>query len=308
MPVLNAEATTAVLSIAYTYNATEQMTKETDTGAITRTRSYTYDANGRLTSADRRPIAYNAETEPTTLGHGETATYDQAGELTSPVNNTITTTYAYDTLGDRTSTTRTTGVLVGYQYNAAGELVTETRSGTKYGFQYNGDGLRVGLRFRSYETAQLIWDTAGTTPGVLSDGLTDYVYGANGQVVEQLYLAVTRPTYLIHDRLGSTRALVNETGSVVNTYVYDAYGELTKSSITVTTPFAYASQWTTQPARLEYLVNRSYTRTLGMFLTVDPLLATTTQPYVYANKRSGERQRPPRALLFGALFVQRGRP
>ena len=78
-------------------------------------------------------------------------------------------------------------------------------------------------------------------------------------------------------QLGSVRALTDQTGAVVNTYAYDAYGNPTASTGTVANPFRYAGEYQDAESGLYYLRARYYDPATAQFLTRDPLVAATEQ-------------------------------
>ena len=61
---------------------------------------------------------------------------------------------------------------------------------------------------------------------------------------------------------------------------YDAYGQVITGGLSNVTPFGYAGGYT-DPTGLIYLVNRYYDPSTGQFLSVDPLVAITGEPYAY---------------------------
>ena len=61
---------------------------------------------------------------------------------------------------------------------------------------------------------------------------------------------------------------------------YDAYGQVITGGLSNVTPFGYAGGYT-DPTGLIYLVNRYYDPYTGQFLSVDPLVAITGEPYAY---------------------------
>jgi RHS repeat-associated protein len=69
---------------------------------------------------------------------------------------------------------------------------------------------------------------------------------------------------------------------IVATYSYDAYGAVTGSTGTASTPFQYAGQYTDGESGLQYLRARYYDPQTAQFITVDPLVGTTQEPYGYA--------------------------
>ena len=94
--------------------------------------------------------------------------------------------------------------------------VTTTQAST---YTYNGDGLRMSADTPA-GLVTFAWDTTGSNPEVLSDDTYSYVYGPDGEVVEQVTQSGTA-TFLVQDQIGSTRLLVNSSGSVVGA-LYDA--------------------------------------------------------------------------------------
>ena len=64
--------------------------------------------------------------------------------------------------------------------------------------------------------------------------------------------------YLHHDQAGSTRLLTGFIGKTEATFTYGAYGELTGSTGTATTPLGYDGQLTSSDTGLIYLRARVY--------------------------------------------------
>ena len=82
------------------------------------------------------------------------------------------------------------------------------------------------------------------------------------------------------DDKGSTRALLDGAGGVAATLAYTPYGQITaRTGILPAVTYAGAVQDSTG---LLYLINRYLDPTTGTFLTVDPALDVTGQPYAYA--------------------------
>ena len=70
--------------------------------------------------------------------------------------------------------------------------------------------------------------------------------------------------------------------ALTGTTAYDAWGNPEASGgLSATTPFGFAGGYT-DPDGLIYLLNRYYDPGTGQFLSVDPDLAQTQEPYVYA--------------------------
>jgi RHS repeat-associated protein len=104
----------------------------------------------------------------------------------------------------------------------------------------------------------------------------------SGTPIEEVASSATgtsSPTSLLQDGTGSTRLLANSTGSVVATYAYDAYGNLTTESGSATTPLLFQGQYFDQALGADDLRGRWYDPGSAQFLSVDPLLAATETPF-----------------------------
>jgi hypothetical protein len=92
-------------------------------------------------------------------------------------------------------------------------------------FAFNGDGLRDSLTTGG-NTTTFTWDVNRSIPQVLDDEDLRYVYGIG--CISQVSGSATH--YYLSDGLGSTMALTDADGAVVNDYDYDVFGALRDSS------------------------------------------------------------------------------
>ncbi len=116
---------------------------------------------------------------------------------------------------------------------------------------------------------------------LLSDGTNSYIYGPGNIPIEQIN-GEGKALYLHHDQQGSTRMLTGSTGKAEATFTYDAYGNTTGTTGSATTPLGYDGQYTSADTGLIYLQARVYDPKTAQFLTRDPAVMTTREPYVYA--------------------------
>ena len=201
----------------------------------------------------------------------------------------VKTSYAYDKTGDLVTTGSTT-----LGYDQAGDLISYGKTAT---YAYDGDGLRVSKTVGG-TTTTFAWDTSGSVPLLIAAGSTYYVYGPGSQPIEQV--TGTTLSYLLHDQSGSTRLITNTAGSVTGTYAYGAYGTVARHTGTATTALRYDGQYTDAESGLQYLQARYYDPATGQFLTVDPLVSLTGEPYSYAGDNPVNASDPSGLLsLFG---------
>ena len=143
-------------------------------------------------------------------------------------------------------------------------------------------------------TDQLTWSTALGDPTLASThtwsssldlGTTDYVMGPDGQPVEQLTTlgTSTTPEWYYADFQGNTRVLMDASGSPQVTYNYPAWGATTDwLGDGNGTPLQYNATFTDQWTGLVYDQARWYDPSTGQFVSQDPLVHETVQPYAYA--------------------------
>jgi RHS repeat-associated protein len=99
--------------------------------------------------------------------------------------------------------------------------------------------------------------------------------------IEQINNTTGTVEYLHHDQAGSTRLLTGSTGTVTGKCTYSPYGTPTCEG-TATTPLGYDGQYTSPDTGLIYMRARTYDPSTGQFLTVDPWVGLTGEPYSYA--------------------------
>ncbi|UOZ08473.1 RHS repeat-associated core domain-containing protein [Amycolatopsis sp. WQ 127309] len=270
--------TTTVMALAYGRDNAGQLS--TQTVGSGPQQAFGYSQREQLASAGAASFTYDAADNPVKVGTA-TQAFDAAGRLcwnlssgtaASPTCVTApggSTTYSYDALGNRTKAGAKT-----YSYDQAGRLTSVTGTAT---YRYNGDGLRAAKTVGTATTAY-VWDGA-EVPSLLSDGASSYLYGPDGLPIEQM--GPGGIAFFVHDQLGSTVGLLTAAGALGGTYAYTPYGVATASGA-LTSPLQYAGQYVDAESGFLYLRARYYDPATAQFLTVDPLVSKTRQPYVYA--------------------------
>ena len=125
-----------------------------------------------------------------------------------------------------------------FTYDQSNRLKAASVGGTSSTYVYDGDGKRTSKTVGGTQTAYT-YDVNASLPILLDDGTRKYVWGIG------LAFAVDQagnPLVYHTDGLGSVRALTDASGSVVQTYQYDEYGNVVSSSGGVSQPFGYMSE------------------------------------------------------------------
>jgi RHS repeat-associated protein len=253
---------------AYAYDTRNRLTAMTNFApgnTVISTYAYTLDGVGNRTRVDlNEPMmpSYNAETINYTyfLGNilntadGNTYTHDANGNRIQKSGSGGTTTYTYDSLN------RLVQVVKGSQINQ---------------YIYNGLGQRVGRIDNGIQTNYLI-DPNGILPQVLAETdntgnlISFYVYDGVGLVAK---VTPSNQYYFYHyDGLGSTIAITDSAGQVVNTYCYSPEG-LVGAQETIINPFQYVGRFgvMAEGNGLYCMRARYYDPETGQFISKDPI-------------------------------------
>ena len=146
-------------------------------------------------------------------------------------------------------------------------------------------------------TTNSAWDsvTSGSIPLNIDDATTtssgttnaSYIYGdllSGGTApVEQITTTGSGSTavFLVANQTG-VQGVYGSTGSSLEQALYSVYGKQTLVSGSDVTPFGFQGSYTDSTG-LIYLINRYYDSTTDEFMSIDPEVATTDQPYVFTN-------------------------
>ncbi len=280
-------------STTFSYNPLNQVTAGTTT-------DYGYDAAGQLCwtgTTSGTPTCSTPPTSATSYAYNADGqlcwTASSAGSCTSAPGGAAT--YADNLSGERISSTPSGGNPTTYGWDQSGDLTCETaanassysctapNSSVTSTFAYNGDGLRMSDTPSGGMAQPFTWDTSSSVSNLLEDGTNYYLYGPNvgSAPVEQIVISGSAPSYLISDTTG-IRVQIGSTGSLIGSGMsYDSYGNRCGGSCSISTPFGFEGEYT-DVTGLDYLIHRYYDPATAQFLSSDPLVDVTGQPYSYA--------------------------
>jgi hypothetical protein len=213
--------------IDYTYNSDDQLLTEDRTGSNAYAITYGHTTSGVFIKGYD---AWGNQTEQHRTGtnpEDDVYTWDLQGNMTSAAvtvsGTTATTDYAYDSNGVRTSETTNAG--------------TSTAATTFYlNDPNNPTGYTKAVEEKQGATAATATVSRSYVLGLKVEGQSD---STNGKV------------YYLTDGHGSTRALVNTSGAVIERYDYDAFGTMllgqqidpTTQAVTNITAATAATPW-----------------------------------------------------------------
>ena len=250
----------------YTYDALGQLIQvndrsDTRSGENGTTWKYTYDLGGNILQKQR--FAYKDTTNPL-----ETVTYEYGDanwrdKLTAVNGNAI----AYDAIGNPLSDGTWT-----YTWQNGRQLQKMQKSGVTAEFVYNADGLRVQKTVNGVATKYTLH---GKNVVHMTSGTDElhFFYDAQNRPTVVVYNGV--PYAYVKSLQGDVIALLDGTGNVVVSYVYDAWGApIGKSGSMAETlgtvqPFRYRGYVFDEETGLYYLRSRYYNPKWGRFVNAD---------------------------------------
>lgn len=114
-----------------------------------------------------------------------------------------------------------------------------------------------------------------------------FTYGLRPISENQLVSGAWKPSFYGYDGHGNARFLANASGTVTDTYTYDAFGMPIASTGTTANNFRYSGEWLDPSLSFYNLRARYYNQATGRFATMDPAAGhvfdpSTLHKYVYA--------------------------
>jgi RHS repeat-associated protein len=263
-------------SMTYTRDKIGQIEKAVETGfSLEPERKYEYDTKNRLTKSNGTIFEYDKANNVTKIAPA-TYTYDKGSQIATASNAK----FEFDKVGQRIKETPTGGSATTFSYDQAGNLTASKGPEIENTFTYDGTGLRT-KETKNASTYPMVWDSTPELPLLLRAGNDYFIYGPDGLPLEQITSSST--TYLHHDQLGSTRVLTGSTGTVTGTYRYGPNGAFWEHTGTASTLMGFAGQRRMRTEnQLIYLRARTYDPVTAQFLSVDPAVGETGEPYAYA--------------------------
>ena len=273
----------------YVYNPVGNRTSLTDRRG---NQAFGYDQLDRLTSAshplllDPQAFAYDAVGNWTTNG----SVVNAGNQLTADANFA----YQYDDNGNLTrKTLLATGNYSQYTYDAENRLtkVEEFAAGNPTPaftstYRYDGLGRRIEkvangtTRRYVYDRDQILLEYDGTNALQAR-----YTYGP--RMDEPIAITRGASTFFYHvDGLNSITDLTDSSGSTVQSYAYDVWGNVLQQTGTIENSFVFTGRERDSETSLYYYRARSYEPQIGRFLQKDPLggdQGKNLYPYVQNN-------------------------
>jgi RHS repeat-associated protein len=163
-----------------------------------------------------------------------------------------------------------------FTYDFANRLKSMTAGSVSVTIQYDADGNRVTKTVNGVTTrylvddlnptgyAQVVEEVTGTTAG------RTYTYGLQRISQNQQIANTWTPAFYGYDGAGTVRLLTDSTGTVTDTYDYDAWGNTVNTTGSTPNVYLYRGEQYDSDLNLYYLRARYFNPLSGRFLTRDP--------------------------------------
>jgi RHS repeat-associated protein len=215
-------AAASCVTNVYAYDGLGRLTNEvTRSGGGATTNSFSYDLAGNRLSVVHDGVisaySYGVGNRLSSVSDGTVYAHDNAGNVSRIVRNGSTLDLVWNLQGQLLAVTNNGVLAESYAYDPLGRRLRTTVSSTTVYHAYNGvqciaDLDASGNLLRSYTWGQGIDNLLAMT-----------VYGASE----------TNTFYAIKDHLGSVQALVDSSGYIVESFTYDAWGNILLHSRTL---------------------------------------------------------------------------
>jgi RHS repeat-associated protein len=181
------------------------------------------------------------------------------------------------------ATTTVTAPSVTPTYTSDQLLVFQGAAGTFSGSSWTAPTGTVE-RAQVNTTANVSTGLADQAIGAGATGTRTSTFGRSANLTS-VVVAVSQPPSLLFvhsDQLGSTRMLTDGAGVIRGTFTYDPYGNVAASTGSSTSRLGYSGQYRDAETGFLYLRARYYDPTTCQFLSQDPAVVVSRQPYAYA--------------------------
>jgi RHS repeat-associated protein len=159
---------------------------------------------------------------------------------------------------------------------------------------YDADGNRVAKTVNGVTTRYLVDDLNPTGYAQVVEEVTagavtrQYTYGLQRISQTQQIASVWTPSFYGYDGAGTVRLLTDSTGTVTDTYDYDAWGNTVNTTGSTPNVYLYRGEQNDSDLGFYYLRARFYSSLTGRFLSADPEADGPADPsmlhrYLYTN-------------------------
>ena len=257
------------LGIGYQYDAAGNRTQRVLSGDISRTTTYQYDSNDRLT-----------QTSDTQNGI-TTYSWDARGNLSSKTNGAVTTRYTWRS-DNRLLSISDGSKTISYAYNPLGQRIKR--------YVVQGSGASATTTRTHYQIdnqrpySEIVAESTQVGTGAWATQANHITPTGTGELLQSTSAAGSQQIY--GDGPGHTRLVIDSAGNAV-ALSYDAFGVDLNNPASATN-HRYNGEYLDKESGLIHLRARDYDAEVGRFISMDehpgqPSIPLTLNKYLYAN-------------------------
>ncbi len=258
----------------YTYDAVgNRLTKQSNEG----THTYTYDNIYQLTNVQKPNLTqktyyFDPVGNRTQIVNGGNQSYaaNNLNQYTQIITNLIPQNLTYDLNGNLIQ--KTNGTTTNYTYDYENRLKTVIASPSEaISFKYDPFGRRTQKEVNGVVQSKYVYDQDNIILDLDTNNtiIAKYIYGPS--IDEPLALIKgSNVYYYSKDGLGSVVNLTGSSGTLIESYTYDEYGNVSAPS-QVGNRYLYTGREYDSETGLYYYRARYYDPSIGRFLQTDPV-------------------------------------
>ena len=252
-------------NLSYVYDNIYQLTQATNPLPTLPDETFTYDPLGNRLQRDDQTI-------DSTIGTGNrflddttfTYSYDNNGNLIQKVDTTTNdiTNYFYDTENQLIQIDLAGGSVAQYRYDGLGRRIEKDVDGVITRYVYDSEDILLEFDGANTQLARYTHGLGIDEPLIMERGGLSFYYHADG--------------------LGSIVDLTDSIGNIVQSYVYDSFGNIEQQVGSTTNPYTFTGRELDNESGLYYYRARYYDSVVGRFINEDPIgFAGGINFYVY---------------------------
>lgn len=251
--------------LVYTYDDANNRSNLVVTGNENYSVNYIYDPNNRL-SYETKTIG--ADIETTNYAYDPNGnTLMTVKELVTPVDGQQEKTYILEA-----GKSANTNITINH-YNLLNQLIKTDTNGTRAEYTYNSQGIRTSKTVND-ETTSFILDGGNVVAEQKDNNTIIYARGIN--LISRIQL--DKEEYYLFNDHGDVVHQVNDAGSIIKAYDYDAFGIEVNVDKADDNPFRYCGEYYDGETGTYYLRARYYNPFIGRFITEDSYKGQADDP------------------------------
>jgi len=278
--VINTHGTNTISSFDYTYDAVGNRTNMNilKTGVtVTNSIDYDYDNLSRVVQATNiLPSQPNESFNYDLVGNRLNTTGQTSNSIFDDTNRLIEDeqfSYQYNANGNLISKTdKSSNEMTSYEYDAENQLIQILAVGNTISYRYDGLGRRIEKNINGQIT-RFIYDNENILFQFDANNNPQSRFTHSDIIDTPLIMNVlgSDDYYYHYDGIGSITELTDDSGNIVQSYIYDTFGNIISNFGILDNPFTYTGRQFDEESGLYYYRARYYDPEIGRFITEDPM-------------------------------------